>query len=326
MTTTLHKNQCSIHTYADRTDPTRTLTLRNAFAREMGRRFRELRGVVREAIVEQDCFGLKEPSPFSGRIIILARMVAPGYRAFAFSRSQDKITAFMEWFNKQVDVGILEVTERQQLGTAIESAWTNKYVKQSYERGVERGRREIIKAGYQVPTIEATGGLAAAFSTATHLDRVGILYARTFSDLKGITNAMDTQISRILAQGIAEGRGPIDLARQLTRTISGPVGDLGLTDTLGRFIPAERRAKILARTEIIRAHHEAMIQEYENWKVAGVIVKAEWVTAGDDRVCPDCADLEGQVFTLEEVRGMIPLHPMCRCITIPVDVTDKEKS
>jgi len=144
----------------------------------------------------------------------------------------------------------------------------------------------------------------------------GVLYSRTFSELKGITSQMDTQISRVLSQGIADGQHPTQLAKLLTRTISGPVGDLSIKDTLGRFIPAERRAQTLARTEIIRAHHQATIQEYMNWGAEGVKVRAEWSTAGF-RVCPDCLNLEGQVFELDVMMNMIPLHPNCRCIALP---------
>jgi SPP1 gp7 family putative phage head morphogenesis protein len=153
-----------------------------------------------------------------------------------------------------------------------------------------------------------------------HADRVGLLYTRTFNGLKGITDAMDNQISQVLAQGLADGDNPRLLAKKLTSTISGPFGDLGITDTLGRFIPAERRAQTLARTEVIRAHHQATIQEYKNWAAERVKVKAEWVTAGYN-VCPECAALEGQVFKLTEIENMIPVHPNCRCVAIPLDVT-----
>ncbi|MHA1290043.1 MAG: hypothetical protein ACTSPB_21890, partial [Candidatus Thorarchaeota archaeon] len=39
-----------------RYDPTRTTHLRNAFVRDLNKRFRALRGIIRRAIVEQDCF------------------------------------------------------------------------------------------------------------------------------------------------------------------------------------------------------------------------------------------------------------------------------
>lgn len=308
----------SIHQGTQQFDPTRTLSLRNAFAREMTKRFMALRGIIRRAIVQEDVFALMQGS---GGFAAQAEMTTPGRHAFDFPRSGDKVAAFMDWLKKQQEAGILEITQDQQLGTAVENAWTNRYIQSAYQRGVIRARSEMRKAGYRVPSISESGGVDIAMNAPIHADRVGLLFTRTFSDLKGITGAMDSQISRVLAQAMAEGKGPREIARLLTRTISGPVGDLGLTDTLGRFIPAERRAKLLARTEVIRAHSDATLQEYKNWGMQGVIVKAEFVTAGDGRVCIECQALEGQVLTIKEAEGIIPVHPGCRCIFLPVDVT-----
>jgi SPP1 gp7 family putative phage head morphogenesis protein len=176
----------------------------------------------------------------------------------------------------------------------------------------------MSRLGVDIPPIETVGGIVTLLGLPMHLDRLGLLYTRLFTDLKGITATMDSQISRILAQGLADGDGPRLLARKLVSTINGTgMGELGITDTLGRFIPAARRAEILARTEIIRAHHLGTIQEYRNQGLFNIVVKAEWKTAGDDRVCTRCASLEGRVFTLDEIEPMIPLHPQCRCIALP---------
>jgi hypothetical protein len=43
------------------------------------------------------------------------------------------------------------------------------------------------------------------------------------------------------------------------------------------------------------------------------------VTAGDDRVCPICEDLEGITYTVEEASSVIPAHPNCRCAFVPVE-------
>jgi SPP1 gp7 family putative phage head morphogenesis protein len=129
---------------------------------------------------------------------------------------------------------------------------------------------------------------------------------------------MDSQISRILAEGMINGDGPALLARKIVSVINGTGADkLGITDTLGRFIPGERRASMLSRTEIIRAHHLAMIQEYRNWGLEGVRVKGEWNTAGDGRVCEKCQSMDGKIFSLDEIEGMIPAHTCCRCIALP---------
>jgi len=46
-------------------------------------------------------------------------------------------------------------------------------------------------------------------------------------------------------------------------------------------------------------------------------VKAEWSTAGFN-VCPICDSNEGREFTLGNIRGLIPAHPNCRCVAIPI--------
>lgn len=290
-------------------DPTQTTAIRRAFVAEVRKRFRELTRVIRQAVVEEDCFGI---------VAGFYQLTPPGRQAFAFPRSADKLRAFEEWMQTQIDRGLLEVRTLEQVGMGVEGAWTNRYVYDSYKRGVQRARYELQKAGFGVPSIDQTGGIEISMSTPFHIDRLGLLYTRTFSELKNITAQMDQQISRVLAQGLADGDNPRLLASKLVGTINGTGADrLGLRDTLGRFIPAQRRAEIMARTEVVRAHHQATVQEYRNWAVEGVVVKAEWMSAGDERVCNQCADLQGSVFTLDEIEKMIPVHPQCRCIALP---------
>jgi SPP1 gp7 family putative phage head morphogenesis protein len=290
-------------------DPTKTVTLRNAFARDMRTRFKKIESVIKKAIVDKDIFGLN---------IQTNELYVPSERAFDFLTSEEKIVAFIKWLEEQVKFGLLDIRDLEQVGKGIHGSWTNKYVFDSYKKGVIRARIELKKAGVNVPTIDQSGGIAIALAAPVHLDRLGILYTRVFTDLKGITDVMDSAISRILAQGIADGDNPRLLARKLLATINGSgMGDLGITDSLGRFIPARRRAEMLARTEIIRAHHVATIQEYRNWAVEGVFVKAEWRTAGDKRVCPICSSMQGEIFTLDQIEKMIPAHTFCRCIALP---------
>lgn len=315
--------ECAVHTEVDvyvkagNYDPTRTLTLRNAFVADMNRRFKDLMKLIKEAIVDQDVFALSSPDSN----LITQQGFAPGRRAFDFPTTGQKMDAFMAWLKQQQNEGLLEITTIQQSGRALHSPWTDKYISDSYKRGVMRGRSELKNAGYKVPPISETGGIQASMSTPFHLDRVGMLYTRTFNELKGITDAMDQQISRVLAQGMIDGDGPALLARKINATIS---SGLGMTDTLGRYIPAQRRARMLARTEVIRAHHMGTIQEYRNWGAEGVNVQAEFRTAEDSRVCAQCESLHLQRFTLDQAEGIVPQHPSCRCICLPVRVGGKK--
>ena len=302
--------------YSNKGDPTRTLTLRNAFVRDMKRRFKELIRAVWQSINTEDVFGLK----MQANVLPTA-----GQQAFAFQTSAQKVESFMRWFRLEVEKGVLETKTFEQVGVGVESAWTNIYVTDTYKKGVIRSRYEMKKAGFGTPGIVETGGIEMSMMAPMHLDRMGLLYSRVYNELRGITAAMDTQISRILSQGIADGDNPITLARKLVAAIDGTgMGKLGLTDTLGRFIPAMRRAEILARTEVIRAHHQGMIQEYRNWGVEGVTVQAEWITAGDNRVCAQCdamvgnGDLPGGYYSLDAISPLIPVHPQCRCMALPI--------
>lgn len=293
-------------------DPTRTTALRNSFATDMNRRFKAIAAAIVISVFKNDCFGLNN-TPIH---VFQATPITPN--AFLFLRDSEKVAAFIKWLDEQIKAEILTVIDIEQIGQSFDAAWTNRYLFDSYKRGIIRARNEMIRSGVNVPSVEDSGGILNIVSSPFHIERLGLIFTRFYSDLKGITDVMESQISRILAQGIADGDGPRLLARKLVSAINGTgVGDLGITDTLGRFIPAMRRAEILARTEMIRAHHLATIQEYRNWGLLNIRVKAEWKTAGDDRVCSKCSSLEGQIFTLDEIEPMIPLHPQCRCIALP---------
>jgi SPP1 gp7 family putative phage head morphogenesis protein len=274
-------------------DPTRTTTLRNQFVREVRRRFNELTNAIVQVIATDDGFGLK------------------GYN-FSYGTTAQKVDSFMAWLNAQVEAGLLETRMMARVGGgAMAQPWTSIYILRSYERGVQRSIAEMRKIGISIDST-AQQAMAAPY----HIDRLALLYTRTYSELKGITAQMEQQISRVLTDGIAQGDNPRLIAEKLNNTIKG--GKLDMTDSLGRHIPAQRRAVIMARTEIIRAHHLATINEYRHWGVAGVSVQAEWSTADDDRVCVECAGMQGHIYTLEQIESMIPVHPQCRCMALPV--------
>jgi len=284
-----------------RSDPTRTLSLRRRFVVEMDQRFRAFAKEVETAVVDLDVFGLGERSH---QLNVLKVNLEP--RQFEFTHSDQKIDQFMKWLDEMVKKHILTVTSRTDFRVG-EKPWTNLYIQSAYQRGISRARTELRRKGYNVPSAFGATRIdgdhvTAAFNQPFHADRVAMIYTRTFNELKGVTDAMSQQMSRVLAQGLAEGRNPYTLARELS----------GRIDAIGK-----NRARTLARTEVVSAHHQATINEYEQWGVQGVNVQAEWLTAGFG-VCPSCAPLQGRVFSLQEIRGMIPRHPNCRCCALPV--------
>lgn len=276
-------NCCNhLHTHAAlRTDPTRTTTLRKQFEAEFYKRFRRLKGRIRDEIEKDDGFGLKANR---GR--------------FDFPRSDQKVAGFMEWLQDAQRQEIIGVSQGVPLERAARQAWTSAYIDTAYQRGIQQAGARMRAEGAQV----APEWIERAFTRPIHADRLGLAYIRAYDELEGITSAMDQQISRVLAQGLAQGDNPAAIAR----AINNRVDKIGIT-----------RARALARTEVISAHAESSIGAYEEAGISGVEVEAEWATAGDDRVCELCADLEGRTFTLKEARGMLPRHVNCRCAWLP---------
>lgn len=320
----------SVYVKSKLVDPTNTIVLRKRFEKEMDHRFNRVKQAIYEAIVIRDVFGIKKIQNNSKIIVYVTGMNMPNPGAFAFSTSAEKVEAFMKWIRQLISSELLTVSQFQQIGQSVNPAWTNIYIQDSYKRGIARAKQELKKAGYLSP-MSGYDTVEASFNTPFHMDRVGLLYSRTYNDLKGITDVMDAQISRVLSQGMIDGDNSIVIARKLRAVIEGGGNELGITDTLGRFIPAQRRAKMLARTEMTRAFHQANIQEMKNWGVEGVNVQAEWSTAEDGRECPECKkmakDENGNtiIYTMEDIMNLIPRHPNCRCLALPVLSPMKQK-
>lgn len=107
-------------------------------------------------------------------------------------------------------------------------------------------------------------------------------------------------IARTVVKGIANNSSPEKIAEDIQEISAG--------------IPAHRAAAI-ARTEVTRAQAEGQLDSYEALGVKTVmgIPEVEIVTAGDERVCPECEALVGRTMPIEEARSIIPVHTNCRC-------------
>lgn len=74
----------------------------------------------------------------------------------------------------------------------------------------------------------------------------------------------------------------------------------------------QRRAEVIARTEMQRAAAEGALDEYEQ---SGVVKEVVWRTGPEP--CSECAQLNGKAMTLRAARGKLPLHHNCRCVLQP---------
>ena len=286
---------------ARRRDPTQTTVLRGKYAAEAAHRFMIVKSLIRQTIVDNDALTLSDrrdlPLIHADRRNITGN-VEPAQRYDFPSDPAGKAQAFLDWLQGAVDEHILDVTRGERREIVSYGGWQDVYVRGAYARGVNQASAALKGAGMAIPAYSMAGVLNAPM----HADPLAMLIARNFNDLKGVTDAMSQQIARALADGLGAGLGPQDIAWIITDRV----------DRIGIV-----RARMMARTEIIHVHAESTLNRYQEFAVPGVSAEAELSTSGDGDVCDKCRGLEGNIYTIQEARGMIPVHPNCRCAWKP---------
>lgn len=266
-----------------RADPSRTGLLRRRFSTAIEYRFKQVKLALWDLVYKQDALRLTHNV------------------SFGFNTSVEKLASFQEWLKGQMDQKILD-----KLKDTEKELWWEEFIRLSYEQGAGRAWDDTHKGKYKGGHDWYKGGkqqfLKDAFKKPASVESVKLLAARTFTDLKGITEAMSQQLSSILVDGMIQGKGPKEVADEIAAKVD------GIT---------KQRALTLARTEVIRAHSEGALDMFENLGVTQIGVAVEWSTAEDFKVCPKCRPLQGIILTVDEARGMFPRHPNCRCSPIP---------
>lgn len=242
---------------------------------------------------------------------------------YRYQSDPDKVKLFQQWLEEQFKNYLVNKT--------TEDVWTA-FVLDGFRRGagkafeqVQVRKRAAIRKAKGVPdrlsfTQETREEfLRSSFGRPVAVDKVKLLAGRSFDELKDVTREMSNKISRVLVDGLVTGKGPRQIARDMTKQVD----------------MSYQRATVIARTEIIRAHAEGQLTAFKALGVERVGAQVEWSTAAGpnatrkemqkQRVCQLCIPLQGIVLTVDEARGMIPRHPQCRCAWTPAGVGESSK-
>ena len=182
-------------------------------------------------------------------------------------------------------------------------------VKESYQKGIEGNIREFGELGFP------------HYESLTHADRVKLagqvmsLVDRSALDflvnydlqlLGNVTRELADGIKQQIAVGIVTGDSIAKIGEKIGRVITDPEDFRKAGKTI--FRTAQNRVEVITRTETLRAHGQGRRKFYDLVGVRMVV----WVTAGDERTCPECGPLNGQEFPLDKT-PQLPLHAQCRC-------------
>lgn len=156
---------------------------------------------------------------------------------FVFETDPAKIRRFQKWLQQQINAGILEINPVTGEPKGLKP-WMYKYIDSAYKKGlvssyIAAHKKTLgMKQGFYEGTRDQF--LTSAFARGERTSKLQLLYTRSYEDLKGVTSAMSTQMARVLTDGMAHGKHPLQTARLLSKTITGI---------------SKKRAKVIALTE-----------------------------------------------------------------------------
>lgn len=257
-------------------DPSRTAMLRRQYTADLHRRFDRVRQDQRKELATL--------------LLLLLR-----------SRSIDYVLLlYNQWLDLAIRVGILQIFTD---GRIIMRPWLSTAILAAYQLGLRRAYQDKgTDVGFtsEQKALAASGFMAVALGRPIRQGKVNLLVTRAYENLKGITAVMAAELNRTLADGLAAGDSHRQIIADMNKVI---------------VRTYNRRVKAGASAELVGAAAEGQLDGYEDLGVAEVGVEAELIftTAGDNRVCPRCRALEGKRFIIKQARGLIPIHPACRC-------------
>lgn len=148
--------------------------------------------------------------------------------------------------------------------------------------------------------------------SAPYRTRIALLRARVFEEMRGFSDQTRTELSRILADGMARGLSP----RDIKRTIRDRIG------------VSQSRAERIARTEINVAHRRAIWEEDAQTNAEGIRTRLLWVSALLPTTRATHASRHGRVYTRAEVQDFYSRDGNainCRCSQVAILVDDNGK-
>jgi hypothetical protein len=271
-----------------RRDPTKSAGLRRHGRSVVNQRVFNLHQNLRQAVQENDIVGLKKPV----------------FTTWVESNSQ-KMGRVEPMLKQMVDLTL-----------SSPSDWLTETVTAAVERGVAQALKELSTPENAPDTSEVS-----AFHAA-----------KTSNEVQGIGWETKRRLLGHVSVALSTRQQPAELMRFLRASLEKVT---------------RRRLILLVNTAVVGALNAGKLLAYGSNGIDKVGIEPEWLprttkdsivnkhghrhlgiwrdedlvnvlTAGDDDVCEDCADIAAEgPYSLDDAAGLIPAHPNCRCAFVP---------
>ena len=182
-------------------------------------------------------------------------------------------------------------------------------IKESFQNGITGGIREFGELDfpyYNALSHEDRVRMAGQVMSLIDRSALDFLVNYDLQLLGNVTRELADNIKQQIAVGIVTG----DSIAKIGEKIGGVITDPEKFRRAGKtvFRTAQNRVEVITRTETLRAYGQGRNKFYNQVGVKRVV----WVTAGDERTCPECEPLDGQEFPIDKTPPL-PRHAQCRC-------------
>ena len=183
-------------------------------------------------------------------------------------------------------------------------------VRESFQNGITGGIGEFSELKfphYENLSHEDRIKLAGQVMGLTDRSALDFLVNYDLQLLGNVTRGLADNIKQQISVGIVTG----DSIAKIGEKIGGVISDPNEFRLAGKtvFKTAQSRVEVITRTETLRAYGQGRNKFYNQIGVKRIV----WVTAGDERTCPQCGPLDGKEFPIDEIPPFP--HPQCRCTT-----------
>lgn len=187
------------------------------------------------------------------------------------------------------------------------SLWALQYVAAEYERGAHQA---FTNLSVQSPIYEQQTTLAQLLSTPAYQNQIAAAYVSTYSEWKGISDAVRADLANVISDAIGRGINPRETAQIISKRL-----DVSMA-----------QAKNIAQTEQVGALRKAQWQETD-WarERLGLNTAVLWLSALKPTTRSWHAARHGRIYTTEEVEAFYAENGNryhCYCSQIPVLLND----
>lgn len=265
-------------------DPTGQSRREAGAINEFTRRIRQVLKVYKQAL---------ERIPFE--------VITVNAQAYAFQIDGAELGRLFDLTGRLVDDILLEGGEAQ-LWFSLD------YVVPAYQQGTGLAYSNL--SAQSKPYLATRATLTDLLTSAPYQKRLGLLLAREFENMQGLSATVKKNMAFTLSQGLATGIGPREIAKNLTEQAG----------------VEYRRAEMIARTEVNNALRTARMDEAEQATAEfGIKLRQMHLSALSPTTRKTHAERHGHVYTVQAVRlwwSQDGNAINCKCSVVEVIVDD----